>query len=315
MFLFKVLWIIEINYQTILSFVLGIVTGFILLLLIYGIIVLNSLRDVKFTKVDPTDTLTEQEAKQMIEQAIIDFKDKTKRGSKSKSAHFKVLCQDLVYGIASRFFPKSKYPLAEISVSEAIKLLGYIQARLDEILDRKGVRLLKRFRISTIIDISLNTKKVTENKAFKVTKRMAKTTGVVTKVLSVINPINLFRKVVVETTLSKVTNKLYMIALSIVGEEAFKIYSKAVLKEELQIESNVDELIESLNEDFNDAKLEAAGEVSPEKDDDKAKFRTSNLVMSSSESKRELNYDSNQKFLEIKKDEDKEDVQEKEKAN
>ncbi len=305
MYLFKIFWIIEINYQTILSFVLGIILGFILLLLIYAIIVLNSLRDVKITKVDPTDTLTEQEAKAMIDQAIIDFKDKTKRGKKTKGAHFRVLCQDLVYGIASSFFPKSKYPLAEISISEAIKLLEYIQARLNDILDRKGVRLLKRFKISTIIDISMNTKKISENKAFKVTKKMAKTTGVVTKVINVINPVNLFRKLVVETTLSKVTNKLYMISLSIVGEEAFKIYSKAVLKEELQIESNVDELMDELKDDFEDAKAEAEGNfVETKYDNKKAKFKTNNLVLNDSDKKREINYDSNQKFLELKKDEE-----------
>ena len=63
MYLFKVLWVIEINYQTILSFVIGIITGFILLMLIYAIIVLNSLRDVKVTKIDPTDTLTEKKLK------------------------------------------------------------------------------------------------------------------------------------------------------------------------------------------------------------------------------------------------------------
>ena len=301
MYLFKVLWVIEINYQTILSFVIGIITGFILLMLIYAIIVLNSLRDVKVTKIDPTDTLTEREAKEMIEQAILDFKDKTKRGKKTKGEHFKVLCSDLVYGIASRFFPKSKYPLAEISISEAILLLEYIQKRLDEILDRKGVRILKKFKISTIIDISMNTKKVTEAKAFKVTKRAAKVTGAVTKVINVINPVNLFRKLVVETTLSKVTNKLYMISLSIVGEEAFKIYSKAVLKEELEIDSNVDELVDSLKEDFEDAKIEASGELNLDKKDENRKFKTLNLVMNSNKENRVLQYDQTQKFRELKK--------------
>ena len=172
-------------------------------------------------------------------------------------------------------------------------------------MDRKGVRLLKKFKISTIIDISMNTKKISENKAFKVTKKMAKTTGAVTKVINVINPVNLFRKLVVETTLSKVTNKLYMISLSIVGEEAFKIYSKAVLKEELQIESNVDELMDELKDDFEDAKAEAEGNfVETKYDNKKAKFKTNNLVLNDSDKKREINYDSNQKFLELKKDEE-----------
>ena len=96
-----------------------------------------------------------------------------------------------------------------------------------------------------------------------------------------------------------------MISLSIVGEEAFKIYSKAVLKEELHIESNVDELMDELKDDFEDAKAEAEGNfVETKYDNKKAKFKTNNLVLNDSDKKREINYDSNQKFLELKKDEE-----------
>ena len=307
MFLFKILWIIEINYQTVLSFLIGLLMGFVLLLLIYGIIVLKSLRNVKYTKVDPTDTLTEAEAKEMIAQALVDFKDKTKRGKKSKGNHFKDLSYDLVYGIASRFFPKSKYPLAEISISEAIELLGYIQVRIDEILDRKGVRLLKRFKISTIIDISRNTKKIVDNKAFKVTKKLSKTTGWITKTLSIINPLNLFRKLVVETTLTKVTDRLYLIALSIVGEEAFKIYSKAVLKKEVSIDTDVESLIDDVEKDFEDAKREAKSSVYDDKDIDeekpnvKARFRSKPVKLNEIKIDRNIKFDPEIKFLEHKK--------------
>ncbi len=316
MYLFKVLWVIEINYQTILSFILGIFIGFILLLLIYAILVLKSVRDVKLIKVNPTDTMTEQEAKALIEQAIIDFKDKTKRGKNSKGTHFRILVQDLVYGIAASFFPKSKYPLAEISVSEAILLLDYIQKRINEILDRKVLRMFKKFKISDIIGFSLSTKKVHDAKAFQVTKKMAKTTSVITKVLGVINPINLFRKYVVSNTLSKAVDKIYIISLSIVGEEAFKIYSKAVLKEPLEIESNVDEIYESMKDDFSESEIEANDEFAEkEKKEVKGKFRTNNLVLENKESNRLILLDQNQKFLELKKAEELEDVQEKEETN
>ena len=92
-----------------------------------------------------------------------------------------------------------------------------------------------------------------------------------------------------------------MISLSIVGEEAFKIYSKAVLKEELEIDSNVDELLDSLNDDFNDAKIEASGELNLDKKDENRKFKTLNLVMNSNKEKRVLQFDQNQKFRELKK--------------
>ena len=317
MFLFK-LWLIDINYQTILSFVIGVLIGCYLLVLIYAIFLLLSLRNVKYIKVNPTDTLTEAEAKEMIEKAVKDYKDKTKRGKNSKSNHFKVLCYDLVYGIASSFFPKSKYPLAEISLSEGIELLGYVQQRMDEILNKRIFRPFKRLRISSIISISLGTKKVVDKKAFQITKSASKHVSRVTKAISVINPLNLARKIFVSSTLSKVTDRLYVIALTIVGEEAFKIYSKAVLKEEVNIESNVDQLAAELDNEIIEAKKDSDSGLIDKDDEveiENKKFLSFGIKRNDKKEIKELKYDFNKKFLEFKKVEEISDVQEKEEIN
>lgn len=315
MMLFKILWVIEINYQTVLSFVIGILVGAYLLLLIYAILALMSLRNVKYFKVNPTDTLTEVEAKEMIDRAVRDFKDKTKRGKNSKGVHFKNLCYDLVYGIAKSFFPNSKYPLAEISISEGVELLGYVETRMDEILAKRTLKPFKKMKISTIIDLSKSTKKVVDNKAFRATKIAYKESKKIGAIVSVINPLNLARKIFVSSTLSKVTDKLYMISLSIVGEEAFKIYSKAVLKEELSIDSNVEELASEIDNEIINAKENIEDEEIKELKTNNRRFMTKSLVLNESNEKRNLNLNLNVKFMEIKQLECDLDVQEKEKTN
>ena len=45
--------------------------------------------------------------------------------------------------IASTYYPKSKYPLYELNISELVVLLHYITNRIDEIFDKNILKLLK----------------------------------------------------------------------------------------------------------------------------------------------------------------------------
>lgn len=253
MFLFK-LWIFEFDFQTIFSFLFGIVFGMILLGLIYAIVVLASLGNKKFIVITKDDTLTEAEAKKLIIDCQNSFHDKGQRGSMGKVQYCMQLSKDLAYGIASRFYPNAKYPLLEISVDETIELLGYIQKRIDELLDRRGLRLLKRIKISSIFDLSKKTKSVTNSKAFNVGKNVTNSASKVKNVLNVINPVVWLRKIFIDTTMSIITDKLCQIIIAIVGEETFKIYSKKVYNLDVSIETNVDELISSIDEEILETK-------------------------------------------------------------
>ena len=273
MVLFKILWIIDVNYHTVLSFLLGIVIGAVLLFLIYLLLVVLSLRDKKFFVKTDNDTLTEAKAKEMIIEAQKAFKDKELRGKDPKFTHFRHIVADLTYGIASSFFPNSKYPLLELSVDESIELLGYVRTRIDEILNRRVLRVLRRPKLSTIFNLSQSTATAMNTKAFKISQNAVKKITTIGKIWGYVNPAGIIKK---PFTKGKdiILDKVYLACITIVGEEAFKIYSKSVLKEEVTIETGLEEM---LNDD-EDLKAALAEDLNAkneeEKKDDYVKERT-----------------------------------------
>ena len=247
------LWIFNIDYTTILSFLIGIVLGAIIVCMTYALFVLSSLRNKKFIIHTEEDSLTTTEVKEMIAASQKSFKDKDLRGENSRVTHCKNLCTSLVYGIATRFYPNSKYPLLELSVDEVMMLTVYIENRIEEILNRKGIRLLKKIKVSTIFEFTQKTNKVIDSKAFRVTKEVNSTVSTIRKIVNVVNPAWWFRKLIIDKTLNIITNKLCLVVIAIVGEETYKIYSKTVFNKEIHIESNIDDILTSIDEDLKSA--------------------------------------------------------------
>ena len=252
MILFKI-WIFNFDFTTILSFLVGALSGALIILLLYAFFVLASLRDKKFIVKTEDDTLTAKEVKDLIDTAQKAYKDKRLRGKQGRIAYCTGICKDLVYGIAAKFYPKSKYPLLEISVDEFLMLTIYIEKRLEEIVNRRGIRLFKKTKISQIMVWTNATNKVTSSTAFKVANEVKSVSGKVMKALNVINPLTLIRKVTFEKAINIIIDKLCIVAIAIVGEETFKIYSKAVFNKSVEIDSNIDDVLKSIDDDFKDA--------------------------------------------------------------
>ena len=249
MFLFKI-WIFNIDFSTVVSFLIGLLIGAVIICMIYALIVLSSLRNKKFLIKVEDDSLTSTEVKDMIVQAQKSFKDKDSRGELSRVNHCKNISMDLVYGIASRFFPKSKHPLLEISIDEVMMLSLYVKTRIEDILNRRGIRLLKKIKIGQIFDVTQKTTKVVNSKAFKVTKDVNNTFNTIKKIVNVVNPAWWVRKLIIDNTINVITDKLCVVIIAIVGEETYKIYSKTVFNQDVEIESNVDDIINSMNNDI-----------------------------------------------------------------
>lgn len=285
------IWIFELNFSTVLSFIVGLIFGMILLGLIYALLVVISIRDKKYkVEVNP-DNLRQEEAIAMVKKAQDSFNDRELRGKLKKGEYFRRLTTDLVYGIASSFYPDSKYPLLEITIDEAIELMGYVQYRFDEILKKGPIKLIKRLKISTIFNVSVNAQSVVENKAFKATANVAEKASKVKKVIDTINPMKWFKRLVVDNAIRIITNKLYLALLGIIGEEAYKIYSKSVLKHEETIDTNVNEITDSIAEDIKEAMDEL------DEDDTNIRFKTKSFIFKESELKYQSNYDLNYKFM------------------
>ena len=245
---------IRLDFSSILSFVIGVFFGSALILLIYVLLVLLSLHDKRYMVKTEEDSLTDNDVKQMVLDAQKTFKDRSLRGDLSKPAYCKTIVQDLALEIASSYYPNSKHPLLELSVDETVVLIGYIQKRINDLLNRKGLRLLLRLKISQIVALSKTTINITSSKVFKTTVNANKKFQRVKKVLNVINPATWFRTLVINNTLGIIINKLCLIVIAIVGEETYKIYSKKVFEKEVSLETNIDELYEELDKEITDAK-------------------------------------------------------------
>ncbi len=254
-FLFQI-WKFQFDITAIISFLIGILLGAVLICMLYAFFVLASLRNKKFIIKTDEDNLTTAEVKDMIAVCQKTFKDKDLRGDLSRVSYCKNLCVGLVYGIATRFYPKSKHPLLELSVDEAMMLTVYIENRVEEIMNRKGIRLLKRIKVSTIVELTHKTNRVMDSKAFKVTKEVNSTVSTIKKIVNVVNPAWWFRKLVIDKTLNVITNKLCLVIIAIVGEETYKIYSKTVFNKEVDIESDINDILTSIDEDLIDASKE-----------------------------------------------------------
>ncbi|MBQ3253447.1 MAG: hypothetical protein IJA65_02735 [Acholeplasmatales bacterium] len=255
-FLFKIGYI-EFDIEMLFSFIFGLFIGALLICLIYALIVVASLGSKKFLVKTEDDTLTQEEVKEMIIIAQNTFKDKNLRGDLSRVNHCKNISTDLVYAIATRFYPNSKYPLLEISVDEAILLVGYIQKRIDDILDKRGIRLLKKLKISSIVNLTQKTNQVVDSKLFQVGLDIGGAVSTIKKIVNVVNPAWWFRKVFVDKSMNIILNKLCVIIIAVVGEETYKIYSKKVFNQDVEIESNIDQLVSSLDNELIEAKKQA----------------------------------------------------------
>ncbi len=252
-YLFK-LGFIEIDFSSVISFLVGILLGCIIMALIYALLLAMSLRNKKFLVKTEDDSLTNQEVKAMVLEAQKQFKDRGLRGDKSKIGYCKELCAGLVQGIAARFYPNSKTPYLELSVEESVMLMGYIQRRIDELLDRRILKQAKRLKISSIVSVSEKALQVTDSKLFDLSK---KGIGAVKSALNVVNPAYWFRKLVMDNAINLILGKICLVIIAVVGEESYKIYSKSLFNKELSIETNIEEILDSIDTDMSKLKNDA----------------------------------------------------------
>ncbi len=242
--------VIRFDWSMLVGFFGGIVAGFIILFLIYLLYLLINIRK-KNKIVLPNEELTKEKALERIEETKLAFKEKKTKGSKSISYAYD-LCVKLIEDTATDFFPKSKHPIFELSIDEIMLLTEYIRTRIDELLNHKGINVLRKIKVSTILNL-LDTKKVIEeNEIVRTTKKykLKSATKSAKKVINLVNPFWWARKLVIDGTFNILINKLCVVIIGIVGEETYKIYSKKVFLKDSDIDSNSYFDMENLEEEL-----------------------------------------------------------------
>lgn len=253
MLLFEI-WIFKFDWTSLATLLVGVFLGCALLAIIYSILVVSSMKNKKYVVKAANTDVTDDEIKEIIDNAILQFKDKDLKGSKATLLHCKDICFAMASDIARKFFPKSKRPLAELSLDEILKLSIYISDRINEIVDRPGLRLIKGVKLSTILSLGDAKKVIEDSQLMKVTKKykVMNVFKTIMGALNVLNPVYWIRRAVINTSLDFAFKKLCLAVIGIVGEETYKIYSKRVFDEEKIIDVNVDEIIKSIDDDLKD---------------------------------------------------------------
>lgn len=241
---------IQFNFSILISFLLGIVLGVIIAVLIYLILVLSTMNKNKKVFKPQVENVDSNEIIALIEEAKKEFKDERLRSDTPYVSYAIDISKKMIYEIAHKFYPKSKRPLFEISIDEAFMLFNYISNRLDELLDHKGLRFLKKFKISFIIGLYDVKEDLNENDIIKATKKykLKNAFNAAKNALNIINPVYWIRKYVTSKAINVILKKLCVVMISVAGEETYKIYSKSIYNTLDEIDTGVEELIDDLDE-------------------------------------------------------------------
>ena len=241
---------IQFNFSILISFLLGIVLGVIIAVLIYLILVLSTMNKNKKVFKPQVENVDSNEIIALIEEAKKEFKDERLRSDTPYVSYAIDISKKMIYEIAHKFYPKSKRPLFEISIDEAFMLFNYISNRLDELLDHKGLRFLKKFKISFIVGLYDVKEDLNENDIIKATKKykLKNAFNAAKNALNIINPVYWIRKYVTSKAINIILKKLCVVMISVAGEETYKIYSKSIYNTLDEIDTGVDDLIDDLDE-------------------------------------------------------------------
>jgi hypothetical protein len=79
-------------------------------------------------------------------------------------------------------------------------------------------------------------------------------------VLNIFNPVYWARRLFINSAIDIALNKLCLSIIGVVGEETYKIYSKRVFEEERYIDTNVGDIVSSIEEELENVSEEEVNE-------------------------------------------------------
>lgn len=256
-------FLIQFNLSLFFSFLIGIGVGLALFTIGYLILVLSSMKSKKYIVETKVKDVNDEEVYEVIKETQEIFKDKNLKGAQSNIGYAKDLSVELVLSIAKKFFPESKHPLYELSINEVLMLGTYVSKRLDEVLDFKGLRILRKLKITNIVGFTEVKEKIESNSIVKATKKykVMEALSATKKVINIVNPVYWARKFFINTTINMVIKKLCIVMIGVVGEETYKIYSKSVFDKEVELDTGVQELVDDIKADLENEQNEDIKEI------------------------------------------------------
>lgn len=240
---------LTIDTSSIISFALGIFTGIFFVLIVYMYAVFRELRSQTKLQVE-NDDIDEEMILELIKDAQKQFKDKEARKKIGYATHLFNNCKTLALDISHMFYPHSKTPYLELTLDETILLNHYITNRVDELTNKPLLKLFRKYTLSTLYDFTKTSKKIKNNKVLKGAKEygLDEVYKASITALNAINPVFWIRKLG-NVISDSILEKIGIAVIGITGEETYKIYSKKVFNQDVDIDSGVDDIMDSIEEE------------------------------------------------------------------
>jgi len=250
------------SYTDIKNFLLGLLTGFVLLALFVGMILITERNTKTKIKKSNMTSLEESDVQEMIEKKQNEMINTVKM---TDNAYFSVafdLSLELMHDIAHYYFPNSKYPMYELSIQEIVDLAKYITERLEGLINGKLIRRFKNYRVSTIVNLINKKKAIDNSKLMKLSRKLqiSKIYSISKTVLNYANPIFWFRKFAIKPSTTLLIKETCKWIISIFGEETNKIYSKKLYASPDDIEKAEAIMDEVIDEDIADLEMDGGNE-------------------------------------------------------
>lgn len=237
------------NFSSILTLLTGVAIGFILCAVTYMLIFLSTFnkkeKEIKSTSVEVDNEEILKLIRSSKNEYSEEFCDST-TGQKIQGV--KDISYRLINDIAKTYYPKSSYPIYELSLDELLMLCHYITDRINSMFSGPILKNFKKVKMSQVVKLIDIKKKIDENKVMKAANKMhvPKLASGVFAVLNVFNPVYWVKKLMINTTLVVATNKIALVVIDVVGEETNKVYSKSVFSKEKAIDTDIQKSIEEI---------------------------------------------------------------------
>lgn len=240
----------DINISTLFALLAGIGCGIILTVLVATLITLTNIKKETIIVDSLKDNVSEEEIQNDINKVKDAFKLKVKEDKEINFNEVIHINLQLIRQIASRFYPKSKEPLAELTFEELTLLADYILNKLNKLMDKGPLKVVRKIKLSWVLQL-LNMKSSIDNTpVIKTAKKykLGKIGKAISTTLQFLNPAMWFRKLVYDPCVNLISQKIVLVIIETIGQETYHIYSKQAFLDPLE-ERELQKFIEQMDKD------------------------------------------------------------------
>ena len=245
-FLFEVEF--TINLGSLFAFLTGIVSGIILFIMFYLLYVAIYLNKQEVIIENTSQNVTKEQVEEEIKKTQEKFLQIRKETHEVNFDTLKDLIINLMNSIARLYYPESKHPLSELTIKELLLLDEYLLTKIENLLNKVGLRFVKKIKLCKILDILNMKRAIDANNVVKATKKISKFSGKLMAILNFVNPVMWIKRGIINPSINLITKKICLLIIATIGQETHHIYSKQAFLDPI-LDNELEQLINVIETD------------------------------------------------------------------